>query len=270
MEERDKVPMDQREAARDRDMLRVMLVDDEPPARRSLRHLLSVHEDVEVVAEAASVDQALSLLDAAAPQVLFLDVELTDGKGFDLLRAMAQDSSAPAPHVVLVTAYSRYATEAFDVEAMDFLVKPVEPERLARTIERLRRRAAGTEQTGPGEIAPSRPLAGRLHVSTPGQSLYLPLDLIACVLAEGDYSRVTTVRGHTHLVSRLLGHFAADLPSPPFSRLSRSVIVNTARIDRVLWQDGGRATLFFGAAAPPLDLGRAAARRLRQVRRGAT
>lgn len=248
-------------------MLRVMLVDDEPPARRSLRHLLSVHKDVDVVAEAASVDQALGLLASATPHVLFLDVELTDGKGFDLLRAITQTSEAPPPHVVLVTAYSRYATEAFDVEAMDFLLKPVEPDRLARTVERLRRRVAGGAAT-PAMPHSERRLSERLHVITPGQSLYLPMEIIACVLAEGDYSRITTTRGQTHLVSRLLGQLAADLPAPPFWRLSRSIVVNAARIERVIWHDGGRATLFFGAAAAPLDLGRAAARRLRQVQAG--
>ncbi|MBS7543306.1 response regulator transcription factor [Ancylobacter oerskovii] len=243
----------------------MMLVDDEPPARRSLRQLLAAHDDIEVVAEAASVGQALALMAEVAPHVLFLDVELLDGRGFDVIRAAEHRPELRPLHIVFVTGYSRYAIEAFDVEAMDFLLKPVEPDRLTLTLDRLRRRIGPAPV--PDEPAPARARSApeRLLVTLSGQSLYLPLDAIISVLAEGDYSRITIGSGQSYLICRLLGQFAAELPSPPFLRLSRSVIVNIGSIARVVWRDGGRARLHFNDTAPSLELGRAGTRRLRQL-----
>lgn len=239
-------------------MLRVMLVDDEPPARRALKRLLAQHDGVAVVSEAGSVAEARQALPKVRPDVVFMDVEMGDGKGFEML-----DGAGPQPDVVFVTAYSRYAVHAFEVAAADFLVKPVDPERLALTIERLRQRHDRQGERN-GRDAPT-PDKGRLLINLPGTRLSLPFQAVLSLTAEGDFTRIATSGGREELVCRLLGQFEAELPRPPFLRLSRSILVNLAQVHRVEWLEGGRAQLFLGPAKHMVPLGRAAARRLRQM-----
>ncbi|MFG1466089.1 LytTR family DNA-binding domain-containing protein [Xanthobacter sp. DSM 24535] len=239
-------------------MLRVMLVDDEPPARRALKRLLEEHDDVAVVGEAGSVAEARQALRKVRPDVVFMDVEMGDGEGFEML-----DGAGPQPDVVFVTAYSRYAVHAFEVAAADFLVKPVDPERLALTVQRLRQRHdLQGERNGRDAPAPDK---DRLLINLPGARLSLPFQAVLSLTAEGDFTRIAISGGREQLVCRLLGQFEADLPRPPFLRLSRSILVNLAQVDRVEWLEGGRAQLFLDHAKHMVPLGRAAARRLRQM-----
>lgn len=114
-------------------MLRLLIVDDEPPARRGLKRLMLLHEDVDVVGEAGSLDEADELTHALRPDAIFLDINLGNELGFNLLERLDR-----MPAIVFVTANRTYAPRAFDVAALDFLLKPVEPQRLALTLERLR------------------------------------------------------------------------------------------------------------------------------------
>lgn len=229
-------------------MFRVMVVDDEPPARRSLRRLLGAHEDMVVAGEAGSLSEARHRLPEIRPDVIFLDVELGDGKGFEVLR-----TSDNKPDVIFVTAYSRYAVNAFDVAAADFLVKPVDPRRLAVALQRLRERR-GTR----------RALEPRLRIQLPGQQLLVPHHRLLSLTAEGDFTRIVILGEKDLLVCRLLGQFEAELPSPPFQRLSRSLIVNMGQVRRVETVQGGRARLILGEPEHTLMLGRAALRRLKE------
>lgn len=239
-------------------MLRVMLVDDEPPARRGLMRLLAEHADLDVVAEAGSLAEALSTLATARPDIVFLDVELGDGKGFEMLGV-----PEVRPDVVFVTAYSRYAVRAFDVAAADFLVKPVDPERLAVTLQRLRQRRSAQARAEPV----ATPLEKRkLVLNLPGMRLIVPLKSVLFLEADGDFTRIVTTDGSEQMICRLLGQFQAELPAPPFSRLSRSLIVNLDQVQRVELSGGGRAELVFAGSKRTLELGRAAVRRLRQAR----
>lgn len=250
-------------------MLRVMLVDDEPPARRGLRRLLRSYADIEIVAEAGSVSEAQALAAALRPDAIFLDVELTDGRGFDLV---AQLLSAPA--IVFVTAHDLYAVKAFDIAAVDFLLKPIAPERLALTIERLRRHGQGATRAvpsrerqddveldaDPGHGGPAQ----RIHLRIDGKSVIAPLRTVALLTAEADFTRVFLKGARDYLVCRLLRHFEAQLPTPPFVRISRSLIVNLDQLERVEWQEAGRCSLSLGGDITPVTIGRIAARRLRQ------
>lgn len=241
-------------------MLRVMLVDDEPPARRGLRRLLREHADLDVVAEAASLAEARDGLAAARPDIVFLDVELGDGKGFEVL-----GRAATAPDVVFVTAYSRYAVRAFDVAATDFLLKPVDPERLALTLERLRQRRATKAGLPPAPAAMPPTEKSKLLLNLPGARLMLPFDTVLALSADGDFTRVATSDGRERMVCRLLGQFEAELPAPPFCRLSRSLIVNLGHVQQVEWTGGGRGRIFLGRARLAVELGRAAVRRLKEA-----
>lgn len=226
-----------------------MVVDDEPPARRSLKRLLAEHPDLMVVGEAESLAEARQGLAEVRPDIVFLDVELGDGKGFEAL-----PQAGPLPETVFVTAYSRYAVDAFDVAAADFLVKPVDPERLAVTLQRLRQRRA---LQAPGEA--------KLRLHLPGRQVLLPQARILSLAAEGDFTRIAVSEEKDQLVCRLLGQFEAELPDPPFRRLGRSVIVNLTQVRGVEHADGGRARLLLGPEERPLVLGRAALRRLKEA-----
>lgn len=251
-------------------MLRVMLVDDEPPARRGLWRLLRDYADIEVVAEAGSVAEAQARAAALRLDAIFLDVELTDGRGFDLVAQLQ-----PAPAIVFVTAHDLYAVKAFDVAAIDFLLKPIEPARLALAVERLRRHGqdaaqaavSGRERQDDVELDADPRQAGprqRIHLRIDGKSVIAPLRTVAMLAAEADFTRVFLKGARDYLVCRLLRHFEAQLPTPPFVRISRSLIVNLDQLERVEWQEAGRCSLSLGGDIGPVMLGRIAARRLRQ------
>jgi len=238
-------------------MLRVMVVDDEPPARRGLRRLLKAHADIDVVAEVGTVSEAQARACALRLDTIFLDVELTDGPGFDLISRLS-----PAPAIVFVTAHDLYAVKAFDVPALDFLLKPVDPTRLAVTVDRLRRLRQDAIKLD-SDSRYGRPQQ-RLHLRIDGHSVFAPLDTVAMLAAEADFTRIFLKGSRDYLVCRLLRHFEAQLPTPPFVRISRSLIVNLDQVKRVDWQDAGRCNVLFGDGIRPITLGRIAARRLRQ------
>lgn len=116
-------------------MITAVLVDDEPPARRKLRHLLASEADISVVGEAGSGAEAVELLNRVQPDLAFLDIELPDCTGFDIVESL---SSHDKMHLVFVTAHDHFALKAFDVHAIDYLLKPVEPSRFRQSLKRIR------------------------------------------------------------------------------------------------------------------------------------
>ena len=219
--------------------IRAALVDDEAPARSELRYLLSRHPEVEIAGEAASATEAVALVRSTHLDVVFLDIELPGLTGVQAA-ALIREAHDP-PIVVFVTAHERYALDAFAVEAFDYLLKPVDPDRLARLVERLRERVAG-------EPAP----VARLAVVTAGGSELLDYDQIHFAQADGDYSRVHTY-DRSYLCTASLGDLERQLPGGRFVRIHRSHLVNLAKVaavrragpDRVSLQlaDGPRTEL---------------------------
>jgi DNA-binding LytR/AlgR family response regulator len=232
--------------------LRAAIVDDEAPARSELRHLLGA-EDVEIVAEAAGAAEAVRLLESASLDVIFLDVEMPGVTGIQLARALAQSAQPPA--VVFVTAHAGYAVEAFAVEAFDYLLKPVDPERLARVVERLAardRRSAG---------APARiPV-----VAGGGGTELLELELVHYVQADGDYSRIHTF-DRSYLSTSSLRELEESLPDDRFLRVHRSYLVNLAKVAAVRRVGSDRLRLALDdAAKTELDVARRQSRRVREL-----
>ena len=220
--------------------LRALVVDDEGPARRVLAQLLTRFcEGVSVVGEAASRAEATRLLAAARPDVVFLDVELGEGTGFDLLA----ETPLGEAQVVFVTAYADYAVRAFRVAATDYLVKPIELAELRASLERVRARAhRAAASRGPTLSVP--------HAN--GQRV-LPTARIVSVRAEGSYSLLRLAGGETLLVTRKLGVLEAELPAGEFLRVHRSHLVNLAwvkvvRRGDVLLGDGGSVPISRGTA----------------------
>ena len=236
-------------------MLRVLIVDDEHLARQAMRRLLAMHP-VEIVGEADSVASALEAIERTRPQALFLDIELGGSDGFDLLAALEHP-----PVVVFVTAYTEHAVEAFAVNAVDYLLKPVEPERLAESLGRIERQLDRVSASS-GRV-PARP--GVIALRTPKRTLVVAPAEIAALRADGDFTHIMVVDQPAVMIWRTLAHFESLLPSPPFLRLGRSLMINRDLLRDVETpsRDGARITLH--GLAEPLVLGRAAAARLRDA-----
>jgi two-component system, LytTR family, response regulator len=207
--------------------LRLLIVDDEPPARARLRRLLAALPGVMVVGEAGDGLQALALTETLRPDALLLDVQMPELGGLDVAASLPDGG----PAVVFVTAYDDYALPAFDAAAVDYLLKPVDPARLARAIARLRQR-------GP---AAARPTAARLVVSERGQLRVIDCSSLLWLQAADNYVELHAA-GRMHLLRRTLDALLADL-GPGFVRIHRSRAVAVAAVSAVEAAERGNATV---------------------------
>lgn len=231
--------------------MRVLIVDDEPLARSAMRRLLAAHPTVEIVGEADGAQQAITAIERTQPQLVFLDIELGSGDGFDLLAALDRP-----PIVVFVTAYAEHAVEAFAVDAVDYLLKPVAPERLAESLTRVERQLAQ---------AASAAGSGMIELRTPKRTvLAQPADIVA-LRADGDFTRVHVADQPEVMIWRTLAHFESLLPSPPFLRLGRSLIINRDRLRNIETPSRSSARVTLQGVAEALILGRTAAAKLREA-----
>lgn len=217
--------------------IRALIADDEPLARRGIRQLLSPHEDVAVVGEARNGVETVRALRALRPNLLFLDVQMPTLDGFGVLR---EHGAEHMPAVIFVTAYDDFAVRAFEANALDYLVKPVEEARFAQALDRTRERLRSVEA-----VALSKKLAAllametqrrqqssasaRLLVPTSTGELVLDADEIDWIEAD-DYYAAIHARGRRHLIRESLASLEQRLESSRFVRVHRSAIVN---IDRV-------------------------------------
>lgn len=236
-------------------MPRVLIVDDEHLARQAMRRLLANHPEVEIVGEAEGVSDALREIERARPHLVFLDIELGGADGFDLLARLETP-----PVVVFVTAYAEHAVEAFAVDAVDYLLKPVDPERLAESLKR-----AGRELERKDPAAGPAPAGGVIAFKTPKRTVVAkPADVVA-LRADGDFTHVFVANQPALMIWRTLGHFENLLPSPPFLRLGRSLIVNRDRLRNIETPSRESTRLMLHGMDEALTLGRAAAARLREA-----
>ena len=212
--------------------LRVLTVEDEPPARRRLRALLEEHEDIDLIGEASDGGQAVQLIQTLRPDLVLLDVQLPIANGFEVIDAIGAEEM---PAVIFVTAYDEYALQAFEVYALDYLLKPVESARLDTALRRARARLQGDAG---GDRAPLRrameeirstPTLNRIPVRQGGRIIFVDIADIDYVVAEGNYVRVRA-RGAHHLIRDTLGAIEHKLRPHGFLRIHRSTLVRTDRI----------------------------------------
>jgi two-component system LytT family response regulator len=205
-------------------MIRALIVDDEPLARRSVAASLAGEADVEVIGECASGGEAAVKIRAERPDLVFLDVEMPDGDGFDVLEALGCDLPAA---VVFVTAYDRYALRAFEVGAIDYLLKPFDQGRFAKVLARAR-----------DWIAQEKNRGTRLAVKSAGQVLLLKVSEIDWIEA-ADYYASLHVAGRTHLLRRSLADLEKELEGQGFCRVHRSALVNLDRVRGLVTDEEG-------------------------------
>ncbi|MBS0535508.1 MAG: response regulator transcription factor [Proteobacteria bacterium] len=235
-------------------MLRVIVVDDELPAREGLRQLLAAHAGVRIVGEAAAPNDAVALIRSQRPDAVFLDIEMHTATGFDVVEELPEP-----PAIVFVTAHSRYAAQAYDVAAVDYLLKPVRPARLAETIARLEKRRAGPRiprTAGPPSL---------LRLKSGGRTVLLRTETVIALQAEKDYTSVLAERHAPLLASQSLGELEELVPSPPFVRLDRSLVINADRIREIETIDRSCTRLRLEGYGQDFLLGRTATARLKRL-----
>ncbi|WBS04515.1 LytTR family DNA-binding domain-containing protein [Pseudoduganella sp. SL102] len=206
--------------------LRVLIVDDERLARAELRRLLAAHPGIEIVGEAAHAEQAIAQVAALQPDLLLLDVQMPGASGFDLLQAL--DTT---PEVIFTTAFDQYALQAFEVNALDYLQKPIQATRLAAALQR-----AALRLNLPVAGTPATPR--KLFVRDGERCWFVALDSVRLFESEGNYTRVyfDDVRP---LVLRSLTQLEERLDPQRFLRASRRHIVNLAFVERMSANDAG-------------------------------
>jgi two-component system, LytTR family, response regulator len=209
--------------------LSVVIVEDEPLARRELRDLLSEIPGVAIAGEAGDGRGAVTLIEEARPDVVFLDVELPEMNGFEVLQCLKPEA---IPVVIFVTAYDQYAVRAFDAQAVDYLLKPVDEMRLQAAVARARSSAAGKRRTIP--LSGLRPEARRRRIVVRHREriLFLRSEEIDWIEAVGNYVKIH--RGaEGYLLRETLSSIEGTLPDD-FVRVQRSAIVNVSRVSQLI------------------------------------
>lgn len=236
--------------------IRAVIADDEPLARRGIRQLLAPHPDVAVVAEARNGRETVRALREVRPGLLFLDVQMPELDGFEVLREIGAECMPP---VIFVTAYDEFAVRAFDAHALDYLVKPLEEERFAEALERARERLRSAEAVELSRRLSAllkmreRERAGqRILVPTPTGELVLDPDEIEWIEAE-DYYAAVHARGRRHLVRESLASLERRLDGSRFVRAHRSAIVNLDRVREVRGEGGETVLVLRDGARVPVS-----------------
>jgi two-component system LytT family response regulator len=217
-------------------MIRTLIVDDEPLARERLRTLLQQESDIEVIGEAADGRQAVQSITEHAPDLVMLDIQMPAMDGFQVLQAV---TDRPLPAVIFVTAYDQYAIQAFEVHALDYLLKPFTARRFQKALQRARQEVKPEAPNGGpverrlmnllDDLGGERRYTKRIVVKSSGRIHFVKVDEIDWVEAEGNYVRLH-IGAHSHLLRETMKGMEAALDPERFIRIHRSTIVNTERI----------------------------------------
>ena len=213
--------------------IRTLIVDDEPLARRRIRRMLARHPDVEVIGECANGREAVAAINEQQPALVFLDVQMPEVDGFAALGALDLDEM---PLVIFVTAYDQYALRAFEVHALDYLLKPFDRRRFDMAMQRARSRLA-TERSDVSqrtialleELRAQQSHVERMVIKAGGRAFFLKTDEIDWIEAEGKYVRLHVGR-ESYLVREAISQIEAQLDPKRFLRIHRSTIVNLDRV----------------------------------------
>lgn len=217
-------------------MIRTLLVDDMLLGRKRLRRHLEELPDIEIAGEASGGREAIDAIRTLKPQLVFLDVQMPEVDGFDVLSAIGADA---IPAVIFVTAHEEFALRAFEMHAIDYLLKPFDPARLHKAVERARRQiASATDDTAVRLNALLRQIASgarqtrRIAIKADGRTVFLSTDDIDYIEAAGNYLRIVTsgVGTNAYLVRERISEIERRLDPAAFARVHRSTIVNISRI----------------------------------------
>jgi len=235
-------------------ILNALVVDDERLARKGLIELLKFHKEINVVGEAGDVTSAVEAISTTKPDVVFLDIQMPGADGFDLI-----DRIDANPKIVFVTAFDEFAIRAFEVNALDYLMKPVSPARLSQTIQRLQNRNARN-----ADYLRMLDYGDRLFLQVESRIRFVKVSSIITVVAQGDYSIVTTTEGPIGTVLKSMKEWEYRLPAQHFIRVHRSAIVNIDCIERVDKWFNNSFRIHLRGVTEPVEMSRRYASRLRE------
>jgi two-component system LytT family response regulator len=232
------------------DRLRVLIADDERPARSFLSAILRKFDDVEIVGEAANGLEAVAMIESKHPDLALLDLQMPELDGIGVVRLLNKKWT---PLIAFVTAYDEHAVSAFEVNAVDYVLKPVEPVRLHRTINRAKERLEREEYRSEeidnirAAAADYEPAGGKLLERIPvrrqDEIILLPVDQLVSIAADGELLHLRTTTNETHTICYRLRDLAARLEPARFVRLSRGTVVNIDMIRRIIRMPGGMFTV---------------------------
>jgi two-component system LytT family response regulator len=234
---------------------RVAIIDDEALARKGMRRLLSRHHSLKIVGEADSTETALKMISMERPDVIFLDIEMPGSSGFDMLSRLDR-----IPKVVIVSAHAEHAIHAFDVQAIDYLLKPVTPARFAQAIQRIE---SGNPSADSTTLKAPYSTEDRICLRTPQRTVIAPINSIPALQADGDFTRFFFKDSPPLMICHPLGEYEATLPSPPFLRIDRSHIVNLDLMIRIDRRSRDEASLILEGIPEGIPLARTSQQRLK-------
>jgi two-component system, LytTR family, response regulator len=231
--------------------LRTIIVDDERLARTRLRRMLEKDPEVEIAAECEDGLSAVDAVRAQAPDLILLDIQMPGMDGFGVLEALGPERT---PEVVFVTAYDEHAIRAFEEHALDYLMKPVEPDRFAKMLSRVRERRSQSNRSKDAltEMLAQRRTGTRLVVKSGERTTFVAPDEIDWIEAAGNYA-ILHLGKRTHILRETMSALEGQLPSETFCRVSRSSILNLKRVKELqslsagehvaILEDGQRITI---------------------------
>jgi two-component system LytT family response regulator len=222
-------------------MIHAVITDDEVLARQKLRQLLRDEPEFEIVGECATAAETIALVRSTKPNLLFLDIRMPGMDGFDIIGELASEPNFVMPRIIFTTAYDRYAIRAFEIHAVDYLLKPFTEERLRSAVERARQQIqapAQAAQTNGAEGQNGREYTKRIVFKSRGRILFLPLSDIRWIGAEENYVRICT-ESETHLLRETMTHLEEKLDPQMFLRVHRSSIVNLQYVKEVRTEKDG-------------------------------
>lgn len=234
-------------------MIRTLLIDDETSARADLRAKLSLYPNIEIAGEAATVNSARELLASAVYELVFLDVQLIGGDAFDLVPYVRDGAG-----IIFATGYEHYAVRAFEINALDYLLKPIEPSRLAASLQRLSLSPEAQPRLEPDSFQPGVRLAMNdvIYLRTGGRAQFTPLSTVSLIAARDNYSEVYLADGTRCFLRKTLKSWEDVLPESHFMRVHRTQIVNLARLQRYERDRDEHTLLFIEGSEEPVSVSR--------------
>jgi two-component system LytT family response regulator len=230
-----------------------VVIDDEDLARLTLRNKLTYFPNIEVIGEANSIKEGMEVINNLKPDLLFLDIQLSDGTGFDLLNKLEFTGE-----IIFVTAYDEYAIRAFEINAVDYLLKPISNKRLKDAIEKLNKKLSTDSNVNIVKLN----YDDRLMVTH--KKSVIKINSIISINASREYSYVYTVEGKEYLTSKSISEWDNKLPDQNFCRVHRSTIINFDFINKINHQVTGTAEVFMQGLSEPLRISRNYFRKLKE------
>jgi two-component system LytT family response regulator len=233
---------------------RAIIIDDERLARNDLKILLADFDQIDIIGEAENVSIAEKMIRQLKPDVVFLDIQLTGESGFDLIEKLDI-----LPKIIFVTAFDEYAIRAFEANALDYLLKPINPARLANSIERL-----SIQEGIKDESSRQLEYHDRLFLNLNSQFRFLKVSSILSISAAGDYSQILTATGLKGLVKKSMKEWEKRLPGQYFCRIHRSSIINLEYIEKLEKWHNYSYRVYLKGEQQPYMMSRRYASRLKQ------